>query len=168
EAFHQIGFGAIVKILFEFKDAFWEKNERMHMGFVMSDEQIPTWWTQYPTHSSVLTGWLGGLPAERKKHLTDEQFVQEGIRSLANIFSKTEAEVKDNLVAWKVANWTNDQFTLGSYVYDTLKSHEARKILSKPIDDNLYFAGEFIYEGPSMGTVEAALSSGLEVAKKLL
>jgi monoamine oxidase len=140
----------------------------MHMGFVMSDEQIPTWWTQYPTHSNVLTGWLGGLPAERKKHLTDEQFVQEGVRSLAKIFSKTEAHIKNNLVAWKVANWTNDPFTLGSYVYDTLESRSAREVLLKPIDDKLYFAGEFTYEGPSMGTVEAALSSGLEVAKKLL
>jgi len=168
DAFMQIGFGAIVKILFEFRDAFWENDERVHMSFVMSDEEIPTWWTQYPTHANVLTGWLGGLPAERKKHLTDEEFVQHGITSLAHIFNKKETEIKNNLVAWEVANWTNDPFTLGSYVYDMPESHAARKILSKPVADKLYFAGEFIYEGPSMGTVEAALTSGLDVAKKIL
>jgi len=168
DALMQIGFGAIVKILFEFKDPFWENGERAHMSFLTSHEEIPTWWTQYPTHSNVLTGWLGGLPAERKKHLTDEEFVQEGIKSLAAVFNKKQAEIKYDLVAWKVANWTIDPFTLGSYVYDTLESHAARKVLSRPIDDKLYFAGEFIYEGPAMGTVEAALASGVEVAKKIL
>jgi monoamine oxidase len=168
KALAQIGFGAIVKILFEFRDAFWDNDERAHMSFVMSDEAIPTWWTQYPAHTPVLTGWLGGIKAERKKHLTNEEFVQEGIKSLANIFSKTETELKDNLAAWKVANWTADLYTLGSYVYDMLGSHEARKVLSEPVGGKLYFAGEFIYEGPSMGTVEAALTSGLDAAKKLL
>ncbi|MBS1529385.1 MAG: FAD-dependent oxidoreductase, partial [Bacteroidetes bacterium] len=158
KAFQQIGFGAIVKILFEFKDAFWEDDERPRMSFVISDEEIPTWWTQYPIHSNVLTGWLGGLPAERKKHLTDKEFVQQGLRSLATIFSKTEAELADDLAAWKVANWTSDPFTLGSYVYDMVESHAARKVLSKPVANKLYFAGEFIYEGPSMGTVEAVLT----------
>ena len=168
KALMQMGFGAIVKILFEFKEAFWEEEGRAHMSFIMSNEEIPTWWTQYPAHTPVLTGWLGGLKAEGKKHMTDEEFVQEGITSLANIFSKTGAELKDNLVAWKVANWTTDPFTLGSYVYDLPDSHKARKLLSKPIGDKLYFAGEFIYEGPSMGTVEAALTSGLDAGERLL
>jgi monoamine oxidase len=108
------------------------------------------------------------LPAEKKKDMADEEFIHEAIRSLATIFSKSEEELKDNLVAWKVANWTTDPFTLGSYVYDTVESHKARKVLSRPINDTIYFAGEFIYEGPSMGTVEAALTSGLDAAKKLL
>jgi monoamine oxidase len=168
KALKQMGFGAIVKLLLEFKEAFWENKDRAHMSFFMSGEEIPTWWTQYPTHSTVLTGWLGGLPAEKKKHMTDEEFMLAAIRSLAVIFSKNEEELKDNLVAWKVANWTTDPFTLGSYVYDTVESHAARKILSRPINDTVYFTGEYIYEGPSMGTVEAALTSGQETARKLL
>ncbi|MGZ4001293.1 MAG: flavin monoamine oxidase family protein, partial [Mucilaginibacter sp.] len=168
EALKQMGFGAIVKLLLEFKEAFWESGDRAHMSFVISGEEIPTWWTQYPTHSNVLTGWLGGLPAERKKDMTDEQFIEAAIRSLAAIFDKKEEELRDSLVTWKVANWTTDPFTLGSYVYDTVESHNARKVLSQPINNSIYFAGEFIYEGPVMGTVEAALTSGLDVAKKLL
>jgi monoamine oxidase len=168
KAFQQMGFGAIVKLLLEFREAFWESEHRAHMSFVMSDEEIPTWWTQYPTHSTVLTGWLGGLPAEKRKHMTDEEFMYAAIRSLATIFDKKEEDLRNNLVTWKIANWTMDPFTLGSYVYDTVESHEARKILSRPIDNTIYFTGEFIYEGPAMGTVEAALTSGLEVAKKIL
>ena len=92
------------------------------------------------------------LPAERKKHLTDEEFQEEGITSLATIFGKTKEEIRDNLVTWKVANWTSDPFTLGSYVYDMLGSREARKVLTKNLlMAKLYFAGEFVYEGLSMG-----------------
>jgi hypothetical protein len=31
-----------------------------------SDEEIPTWWTQVPDKSNVLTGWLGGPAAADK------------------------------------------------------------------------------------------------------
>jgi len=168
KALQQMGFGAIVKLLLEFKEAFWENEDRAFMSFVISGEEIPTWWTQYPTHSTVLTGWLGGLPAEKKKGMTDEEFMHAAIRSLAVIFNRKEEELKDDLVTWKVANWTTDPFTLGSYVYDTVESHQARKVLSRPINNRIYFASEFIYEGPAMGTVEAALTSGLDVAKKIV
>ena len=167
-AISQMGFGSIVKLLLEFKNAFWEREDRAHLGFVLSGEEIPTWWTQYPTHSNVLTGWLGGIPAERKKALRDKELLNTGIRSLANIFNKKVEELKNDLITWKVVNWTVDPFTLGSYAYDTVDSHAARKVLSEPINNTIYFAGEYLYEGPAMGTVEAALSSGLEVAKKIL
>jgi monoamine oxidase len=167
-AIGQMGFGSIVKLLLEFKDAFWEKEDRAHLGFILSGQEIPTWWTQYPTRSNVLTGWLGGLPAERKKALRDKELLSTGIRSLANIFDKKPEELKSNLITWKVANWTVDPFTLGSYAYDTVKSHKARRVLSEPVDNTIYFAGEYLYEGSAMGTVEAALSSGLNVATKLL
>jgi len=167
EALKQIGFGAIVKLLFQFKDRFWEGEETSRLGFVLSAEEIPTWWTQYPTHSMVLTGWLGGPPAENKKHLPDSEFLRLGIRSLANIFKRKDGDLKNDLVSWKIVNWTTDPFTRGSYAYDMVGSHEARKILEEPVDNTIYFAGEYLYEGPAMGTVEAALSSGLDVAKKL-
>jgi monoamine oxidase len=167
-AIGQMGFGSIVKLLLEFNEAFWEKDDRAHLGFVLSGEEIPTWWTQYPTHSNVLTGWLGGLPAERKKALRDKELLNAGIKSLANIFNKKVDDLKNNLVTWKVVNWTVDPFTLGSYAYDMVDSHKARKVLSEPINDTIYFAGEYLYEGPAMGTVEAAMSSGLETAKKIL
>ena len=68
-AVNDIGFGAIIKFLLEFDHVFWESNlvtklagkSLKHMGFLFSDEQVPTWWTQAPKHSPLLTGWLGGL-----------------------------------------------------------------------------------------------------------
>jgi predicted NAD/FAD-dependent oxidoreductase len=65
-------------------------------------------------------------------------------------------------------NWTADPFTLGSYAYDTVEAPEARKILNTSIQDTLFFTGEYLYEGAEMGTVEAALTSGLDVAERML
>lgn len=175
-AIQQMGFGAIIKILLAFKNTFWENEETAklagsslkEMGFLLSDEEIPTWWTQYPEHSNVLTGWLGGPPAEKKIDLSNEELLQQGIQSLSNIFKRNIEELKDNLIAWNVVNWTADPFTCGSYAYDTIAAPGARKILNAPINNTIYFAGEYLYDGPAMGTVEAALTSGEEVAKALL
>ena len=44
----------------------------------------------------------------------------------------------------------------------------ARALLSTPVEGTLWFGGEGLYEGDTPGTVEAAFSSGLETAKKII
>jgi monoamine oxidase len=173
QALNQIGYGAIVKLLLEFKLPFWEDKtikgaDLKKMSFVLSDEEIPTWWTQFPQQSHILTGWLGGPNAEKKKHLSNQELLEQGLESLSNIFDLPVKELEQKLLVWNIVNWTTDPYTLGSYVYDMVESSAARKILSAPVDNTLYFAGEYLYEGPAMGTVEAALTSGLAVARKVL
>ena len=172
EAINQIGFGAVVKVLLQFKTAFWEDQsitgvDLSDMGFILSGEAIPTWWTQHPVSSTLLTGWLGGPPAERKKNMSNDELLEEGLQSVSRIFKIDLNKLKNDLVASNVVNWTTDPFTLGSYAYDMVESAEARKVLNTPIDHTIYFAGEYLYDGPAMGTVEAALTSGLETAEKL-
>lgn len=172
-AIGQMGFGAIIKVLFEFNEAFWEDpihtggTDLKGMGFILSSEAIPTWWTQYPGHSAVLTGWLGGPPAAKHRDTSDEELLGLALQSLAYIFKIGVDDLKQKLIAEKVINWTADPFTLGSYAYDALGAHESRKVLQKSIQDTIYFAGEYLYEGPAMGTVEAALSSGERMAEEI-
>jgi len=71
-------------------------------------------------------------------------------------------------VADKVYNWTADPFTRGSYSYATVQTKNAREILKTPVAQTVYFAGEALFEGEQLGTVEAALVSGLEVAKEVV
>jgi len=175
-AFHHIGFGSIIKLLLEFDTLFWEDEDvaklsgkdPKQMAFILSDEAIPTWWTQNPLRSPVLTGWLGGPPAEAKLHATDEDLLELSLHSVANIFKKNVDELRGKLVAFNCANWTADPYTRGSYAYDRVASPGARKMLSQPVNDMIFFAGEYLYDGPAMGTVEAALTSGKEAAKKIL
>lgn len=175
-AMQQIGFGAVIKILLEFDEAFWENEQTKvitghdlkDMGFLLSDEEVPTWWTQFPERSTLLTGWLGGPEAEAKKNFSKEEILVQALQSIANIFKLSMEDLKQGLRYWQVVNWTTLPFTRGSYAYDTVNSPAARKTLNNPVDGTVFFAGEYLYDGPAMGTVEAALTSGRQVAEKAL
>ena len=175
KAIQQMGFGSVIKILFEFSEPFWLDNETRHladqhigeMGYLFSEEEIPTWWTQVPEKSNVLTGWIGGPAAAEKTTTPDDIVTSQGLQSLANIFKRDVENLKGMLVARRIMNWTADPYTRGSYGYDTVDAPQARKILNTAVKDTIYFCGEYLYEGAAMGTVEAALSSAMDVAKKM-
>ncbi|MGI4804646.1 MAG: flavin monoamine oxidase family protein [Janthinobacterium lividum] len=160
-----MGFGAIIKILIEFSEPFWEENGLSNLQFLFSEEKIPTWWAQTPLKNNVLTGWLGGNPQDENQHLSDEEILREAVQSLAQIFNTDASFIDQKLVSAKVYNWTTDPFTRGSYSYATVKTALALKILKTPVAQTIYFAGEALFEGEQLGTVEAALVSGDEVAK---
>ena len=92
----------------------------------------------------------------------------EGLQSVANIFRLGVDELKQRLKTWRVMNWTAKPFTRGSYAYDTVNASACRNILNTPVDDTLFFTGEYLYEGTAMGTVEAALTSGKSVAGMII
>jgi monoamine oxidase len=167
-ALKAMAFGAVLKVLLEFDDRFWENEETENMGYIISEEEIPTWWTQIPEHNTVLTGWLGGPPAAQKRDTSQEELLRISLQSLANIFKRDVEELKGKLLSFNIINWTAEPYTRGSYAYDTVAAPASRKVLNEPVDNTLYFAGEYLYEGTAMGTVEAALTSGAEVAKKML
>ncbi|QQL48648.1 flavin monoamine oxidase family protein [Mucilaginibacter ginkgonis] len=171
QAFRQIGFGAIIKVLLRFNTRFWEKLHDEDLSgalFFMSKEEIPTWWSQAPKHEALLTGWLGGNPARELTDASDEDILEKSLESLSNIFDLTVKELKEQMQSWHVANWTADPYTLGSYAYDMVGSDDAREILTSAIEDTIYFAGEYLYHGPAMGTVEAALTSAAAVATNII
>jgi len=176
DAIKLMGFGAIIKILLEFDEPFWEDElttalagkSLKNMGFLLSGEEIPTWWTQAPKHSSVLTGWLGGPPAMEKKDMPADEILRRSLQALSNIFKRDPEELRDKLVAHYIINWTSEPFTRGSYAYDTMEAPASREVLKTPVSNTIFFAGEYLYDGPAMGTVEAALTSGEDAAKRMI
>jgi monoamine oxidase len=176
EAAKLMGFGSVIKILLEFDETFWEnqtikketKADGARLQMILSDEPIPTWWTQLPQHTPLLTGWLSGPKAEKMKNEKDENIIELSLYSLSRIFNIDINTLRRKMRQCRVFNWTKDPFTLGSYSYSTLETSTARKILTEPVQNTLFFAGEALYEGPEMGTVEAALTSGLTAAEKIL
>ena len=159
----QIGFGTVIKVLCSFHQSFWKTD----MGFVFGDEYFPTWWTQLPDTGNMLTGWAGGGKADQLNEESDEELLEKALMSLSNIFDISLAEIKSNLKAAEVFNWKNEPLSHGAYSYDMPGSIEAKKLLSKPVEDTVFFCGEAIYEGTSPGTVEAAIISAKEMVKKL-
>lgn len=166
QAVRQIGYGAVVKVYLQFSAPFWLEYQK-DIGFLLSEETIPTWWTQLPDTTPVLTGWLGGPQTARFKDAGDEEIVQLALQSLANIFSMSIEQLKTLMTASHVVKWQVNQFSLGAYSYSKLFTPSARKLLSEPVQGTLYFAGEAYYDGEAGGTVEAALHSGNSVSKSL-
>ena len=168
-AAQQLGFGGVIKVVFQLKTPFWKKDFGMNeMGFLFSSEQIPTWWTQHPQERNLLTGWCAGPPADALKEETDEALFEKAVASLAQCFALSVAAIKEKITAWKVFNWPADKYTHGGYSYLTVDSKRAIKELATPIESTIYFAGGGLHDGMEIGTVEAALQSGKKVAQQLI
>lgn len=164
QALQQIGYGTVIKVILQFSAAFWLEYDKK-IGFLFSEELIPTWWTQPPDAGPVLTGWLGGPPATRFKDVEEATIIEQALQSLANIFTMSLDQLKSLLTASHVARWQTNDYSLGAYSYNKLFTTEARKLLNEPVQNTLFFAGEAFYDGINGGTVEAALKSGEEVSK---
>jgi monoamine oxidase len=83
----QIGVGQVMKFLLRFKDAWWRQargQDLSKMMFFLCHETIPTWWTQYPDSSPVLTGWLPGAGTEEFKHRSANAMLGLAMTSLAD------------------------------------------------------------------------------------
>jgi monoamine oxidase len=139
-----------------------------NLSFLISDATVPTWWTQHPASHPVLTGWFAGPKADKVPSLAASELVEMGLASLAEIFDLSPDRIRKDLVAARAINWGNDPFARGAYSYATPKTRAAQLAMSKPEAGRIFFAGEALYAGPDMGTVEAALASGLETAQMIL
>ena len=170
-AIADIGFGNVVKILLSFRTKWWADHVRRDLtdlSFLVSDATIPTWWTQHPVGHPVLTGWFAGPKADRVSSLTEADLVEMGLASLAEIFDLPADRIRKTLAASRAINWGNDPFARGAYSYATPGTRAAQSVLKRPDGAAIFFAGEALYAGPDMGTVEAALASGLETARMIL
>src|SRR5436190_4277782 len=161
DALQKLETGGVSKFLFEFKNAFWEKElpgvrQISNLGFLFSDAYVPTWWTQRPSPAPLLTGWLAG-PITRELP-TENTLISEAVKSLSYIFDCREEKILENLQTSRVINWMSDPLARGAYAYATVNTRGAVEVLSKPVAKTIYFAGEAFNNGDAMGTVEAALA----------
>jgi monoamine oxidase len=166
-----IGFGNVVKILLRFRAKWWANHggrDLADLSFLVSDATVPTWWTQHPDEYPVLTGWFAGPKADRVSSLTEPELVDMGLASLAEIFALPLDRIRTNLLASRAINWGIDPFARGAYSYATPGTRDAQSVLREPNDGAIFFAGEALYAGPDMGTVEAALANGQDTAQTIL
>ncbi|MBO9683476.1 MAG: FAD-dependent oxidoreductase [Flavisolibacter sp.] len=170
----KLGFGPVIKTVLQFDEAFWKKKEFTQqknldkLSFIFSKTVIPTWWTCYPKNAAILTGWSGGPHAEEIKDLSNEEILQKALESLSEIFNVSVNLLQLKLKGWHIANWVTDPFSCGGYSCEVVNGKELKEVVRQPIDNTIFFAGEGLYDGPEIGTVEAALYSGRETAHRII
>jgi monoamine oxidase len=165
--FDKIGFGHVLKIDLLFKSAFWEWQYK-NTVFFFSDADVHTWWTQSPEKNGLLTGWVGGPAANRLKEKFTGDILQAAIQSLSEIFNISSEWLGQNLILNKITDWQQLPFSCGGYTFPTIASDDIKKRLATPIENTVFFAGEAIDITSTPGTVEAAIKSGQDCAKKIL
>jgi monoamine oxidase len=165
-AWNHIGFGSVVKIVMIWSHAFWEQKIPAAL-FIFSDNFFPTWWTQHPMDIPILTGWLGGPSADFFAGHPENFFLEKAMEGLSSIFSVPMEKLKGYLKEFKVFNWTNEAWSRGAYSYSRVGFQNHLEICRQPVQGKIFFAGEACYEGAYPGTVEAAVVTGLETARRL-
>lgn len=169
KALHGVCMGHIQKLIFHFRDRFWEtlteeKTSFFHAG---PEHDFPTWWTMMPLRSSQLVAWQGGPRARIMSSWSREQKIASALKTLALWSGKSIPELRDQLISCQHHDWSSDPFTQGAYSYISVGGMRPARRLSKKFD-HLLLAGEFTVMGSDRGTVHGALNSGLLAAKKCL
>lgn len=171
EAAAQIGFGTVVKILMRFKSRWWihaRGRNFARVSFILSREAIPTWWTQYPEHHATLTGWVAGPKAQALSGHSEAEILDRALASLSDIFKIGMEKLRSEMLLSRIVDWAADPFARGAYSYPTPQSKAAIAELVQPVAGKLFLAGEGLYHGAAIGTVEAALVSGKAAAQRML
>ena len=176
-AIAKIEVGHVVKIIFRFRERFWDDPsflskrskraaESTPINFVHSiDRHVPTWWTAAPIRAPILTAWSGGHAADRL--LTEGAATERALDSLAKNFGMRRTEVDQMVDSAHTHDWQADPFSRGAYSYAAVGGQNAHRALAKPLGKSLFFAGEATSDDQT-GTVAGAIASGRRAAREVL
>jgi monoamine oxidase len=169
-----LAMGSVLKVVFRFREPFWEDvlrfprsapSETEHK-FFFTDAPFPTWWTSSPLQAPTLTGWTGGGGAHRARNLGEP--VDVALGSLATMLGVRRARVDDELESAHFHDWDADPFARGAYSYVPAGALPAQKVLARPVEGTLFFAGEATAPNGHNGTVDGAIETGVRAAREIL
>jgi monoamine oxidase len=167
-AWSQLAMGAVVKVIFEFREPFWERRGATKIGFLHAPEEpFPTWWSTLPVRSGRITAWAGGPNATKLSRLPRREIASRALVSAARMFSLPISELETLLITADICNWQRDPYSRGAYSYAKVGGVPAVDVYAAPIDDTLYFAGEATHP-KFAGTVAAAIETGYRAAEEIL
>ena len=152
-----VAMGNVVKVNLTLRPGLWPEERQ---GFIhLATEKFPTWWK----NREVVTAWVGGPKADA--HKSSLETISSAIESLSTIFGR---DARPFVESAQSHNWRNDPFAYGAYSYVPVGGVDARKVLARPVQATLFFAGEATATAGFQGTVHGAIESGLRAARQLL
>ncbi len=170
DAARQLAFGQVIRVVFRFREAFWESKPHLHdAGFFLSNEEFfPTWWTPLPVRAPLITGWSAGPRADRLAAQSREEIGRRALADLARV-TATESHLIDSLFGGMYFHdWHHDPFARGAYSYVPAGKLAARSLLAKPVADTIYFAGEATELNGHSATVHGAIATGRRAAREVI
>lgn len=172
--------GHVVKIVLRFTEPFWDtpdflarraanaSHRGMPLNFVhSSDRFVPTWWTAAPIRTPVLTGWAGGHAADALLADGPSALTDRALDALGRTFGMRRARLDALLAGSWTHDWQRDPFSRGAYSYAGVGGSGAHRLLARPLEETLFFAGEAT-SSDQTGTVAGAIESGRRAAREIL
>jgi monoamine oxidase len=161
--------GHVAKVVFAFRERFWERVLPVRLGFLVTSEYpFKGWWTGYPVHSTVLVAWAGGPAADALDGLSAEDRADRALEALAEVVREPRAFVDRQVVTWASHDWAADSLARGAYTYVGVGGMHAQETLARPIENTLFFAGEATELTGYQATVHGALFAGRRAADEVL
>jgi hypothetical protein len=166
----RLAFGRVLRTSLLFDSRYWPED----LSFLSAPhELLSTWWTPMPTRAPLITAWAGGTRAgELLRRLPAASLAvalaEEALDTLSRIVEVPKTRLKAGLISHHCHDWTHDEHCRGAYSYAPAGALEASSILSRPISDTLFFAGEHTDVTGHWGTVHGALGTGERAATQIL
>ncbi len=114
----------------------------------------------------VLEGFLSGRRALELSGRPEKEVVDSVVRELESMMPGSD--LHSHLVAGKHVDWSADPDVRGGYTFPKIGGGaEQRRILAKPVEGVLFFAGESAHAVGQYATVHGALDSGTRAAREV-
>jgi monoamine oxidase len=162
-ALEKLEAGHVVKIVFRFRERFWDELNFLHTN----DRFMPTWWTAAPFRAPLLTGWAGGHAADALLAEGTEAMLDRALDSMAAAWAVPRARLDALLAGTFTHDWQADPYSRCAYSYAAVGGANAHAALARPVAKTLFFAGEAT-SSDQTGTVSGAVDSGYRAARELL
>ena len=178
EALRNMVTGDALRMIFRFKDRFWEsltlraagRDESLFdLGFIHSSrEKVPSWWTQLPVRVPILVAWAGGDIAETLYAKGPDKVEELALTSLANLLGVPPQTVHSKHAQTYFHDWHADPYSRGAYSYVKVNGLSAIERFAEPVERTLYFAGEAVNTEGHWGTVHGAIATGIKAAAEIV
>ncbi|KAF9914311.1 hypothetical protein BX616_008547 [Lobosporangium transversale] len=184
QAIQRLGFGLLNKLVLVFDTIFWDPAVELfgYAGSGKSGTSIEKldlktyrssrgkfymfWNCSHVTDRPILVTLMAGQSAYDSELMSKGELVKEAVETLQLIFPQINPIPTP--VETIVTRWSEDEYAQGSYSYVAREATgEDYDLLAKPVDGQLYFAGEATSR-QYPATAHGAYLSGLKVAKDIL
>jgi monoamine oxidase len=164
-AINRLDMGLFNKVYLYFPQIFWDKKHDIFRYISSKKGEWSEWLNFYKyIRKPVLVGFNAGVYAMDLESLNDMEIIQEAMRVLRTIYGKNIP----NPINYLITRWQSDPFSRGSYsCLPPGASILDRQILSEPIANKLFFAGEATSKDFA-ATVHGALLSGRQAARQIV
>lgn len=163
-AIHRLGVGVLNKVFLCFPFSFWPEEDIL--GHLSARRGEWSWFINLTrsTGKPVLLALNAGKFALHIESLSDREIVAAAMRVLRKLYGQSIPDPN----AYYITRWASDPFSCGSYSHiPPGGSCDDYDILSQPIKNRLFFAGEAT-ACAFAGTVHGAYLSGIREAERIM